>query len=32
MYWQKTPEEVNEEALDALELRHDMWPVTANKG
>ena len=32
IYWQKTPEEVNEEVLDALELRHEMWPVTANKG
>ncbi len=30
IYWQKTPDEVNKEVRDALELRHNNWPVTAN--
>ena len=30
IYWQKTPEEVNEEVRDALDARQRMWPMTAN--
>jgi flavodoxin len=30
IYWQKTPEEVNEEVREALNARQRMWPVTAN--
>ena len=30
IYWQKTPEEVNEEVRDALDARQRMWPKTAN--
>jgi flavodoxin len=30
IYWQKTPDEVNEEVLEALEARQRMWPMTAN--
>jgi hypothetical protein len=30
IYWQKTPDEVNEEVRDALDARQRMWPMTAN--
>jgi len=30
IYWQKTPEEVNQEVRDALDARLRMWPMTAN--
>jgi flavodoxin len=30
IYWQKTPDEVNEEVRDALDARQRMWPKTAN--
>ncbi len=30
IYWQKTSDEVNEEVRDALQVRHKIWPVTAN--
>ena len=30
IYWQKTPDEVNEEVRDALDARQKIWPVTAN--
>ena len=30
IYWQKTPEQVNKEVLDALKERKEMWPVEAN--
>jgi flavodoxin len=29
IYWQKTPNEVNEELRDALDARQSMWPITA---
>jgi hypothetical protein len=30
IYWQKTPEEVNEEVRDALEARQKFWAVTVS--
>ena len=30
IYWQKTPDEVNEKVREALNARQKMWPVTAN--
>jgi flavodoxin len=30
IYWQKTPDEVNDEVRDALDARQRMWPVVAN--
>ena len=30
IYWQKTPDEVNEEVRDALDARQRTWPMTAN--
>ena len=30
IYWQKTPDEVNEEVREALDARQRMWPMTAN--
>jgi hypothetical protein len=30
IYWQKTPDEVNDEVRDALDAHQKMWPVTAN--
>ena len=30
IYWQKTPEEVNQEVRDALDARQRMWPMTTN--
>jgi hypothetical protein len=30
IYWQKTPNEVNEEVREALKTRLKKWPVTAN--
>ena len=29
IYWQKTPEEVNQEVLDALKLHKELWPASA---
>jgi len=29
IYWQKTPDEVNKEVRDALDLHQRLWPVTA---
>ncbi len=31
VYWQKTPQEVNEEVLDAIKKRKDMWPIESGK-
>ena len=31
IYWQKTPEEVNNEVLQALEQRSDLWPIDLKK-
>ncbi len=30
IYWQKTPDELNEEVREALEARKRMWPVSVN--
>jgi flavodoxin len=30
IYWQKTPDEVNEEVREALDSRRGMWPMTQN--
>jgi hypothetical protein len=30
IYWQKTPDEVNQEVRDALQIRKNMWPAGAN--
>jgi hypothetical protein len=29
IYWQKTPDEVNEEVRESLEARRGVWPVGA---
>ena len=30
IYWQKTPDEVNEEVRNAIDARQEIWPMTAN--
>ncbi|MCP4628048.1 MAG: hypothetical protein GY850_31695 [bacterium] len=30
IYWQKTPDEVNEEVRNAVDARQEIWPLTAN--
>ena len=29
IFWEKTPEEVNQEVRDALDAHQQMWPMTA---